>query len=339
MDDNSKSKVPLAQQFPMQPSIDNARPEDETTGKGDKPPELPPPGTNLEPAQEGRGYRKACRPDQVPWWKYLIEVAGVLAVVAYTMVANRQLGVLGGQLTQMQQSSGQTDQMIGLVRQQLEQITKQATETHTLAEAAKQQAGTSVTVAIAAKSAADTANRQLDLSERPWVHSEFTPTSLIFNESGGFLNLNVTITNIGHSVARSISVWTELDVDTGTTLSEGERWCQIPRNKTNKDYRGGFILFPGEHRTLDQPAAVVTKEIQKALATGAFKDNHMVTIDLITCIDYGSPLDSGHHQTRRYFTLGRLDPISHAVLGVFDPHATYAPSQIVMTPEPWDYAD
>jgi hypothetical protein len=263
------------------------------------------------------------------WFTALLAAVGVIggAISAY------QTHIASINAAAAQANAAAAEGMVG-------EMKKSGNDTHALAEQAGKQADAAKLSADAAKSAAETARKQLDLSERPWVHSEFTPTSLFFKEDGGFLMLNITITNIGHSVAQSISVWTELHLDTITVRSEGEKLCRVPKSPVNKNYHGGLMLFPGERRTLEQPASVGGKEIEKALATGDFKDTHMVEIYLITCIDYRSPLDTKHHQTRRYFTLGRPDPVSPpAMLGVFDPHGTYAPSQFSMTPEPWDDAD
>ncbi|SRR6266571_1830315 len=183
--------------------------------------------------------------------------------------------------------------------------------------------------ADAAKSAADTARKQLEMM-RPWLTSEFVPTGLMFKEDGGFLGLNITIANTGNSVAKSITAWTELWIDTRTLLSEGSRYCEIPKNAQNKDFQGGAILFPGQHYTFYQPAAATTEIIEKALKSGDFKDQQMVTIYVITCIDYRSTLDTEHHQTRSYFSLSRPDFVRHTMMGIFDPHGIYAPSQFTL---------
>lgn len=189
--------------------------------------------------------------------------------------------------------------------------------------------------AEAAKSAADIAKKQLGML-RPWIVSEFAPTGLTFNEGGGFLGLNITVTNTGNSVAKSISAWTELWFNTGTLLWEEKRYCEIPKspenNPKNPIFKGGSDLFPGQHYTFSQPAAAPRETIEKALTSGDFKDERKVVIYVVTCIDYKSTLDDEHHQTRRYFLLIQPDPVRNAMKGVFDPHGTYAPNQFSMIP-------
>jgi hypothetical protein len=193
--------------------------------------------------------------------------------------------------------------------------------------------------ANAAQTATAIASKQLDLSERPWIAPRFVPSYLMFRQDGALLGLRITVTNIGHSVAESISVWTELYFESKTLLSEGKRYCDIPKNATNKDYRGGFLLFPGEPRSLEQPAIATEESVKEALTNGDLKNSHMIEAHLITCIDYRSSIDSEHHQTIRYFLLGRPDHLHNRVIGGFDPHERYAASQILIFPEGWDTAD
>lgn len=71
--------------------------------------------------------------------------------------------------------------------------------------------------ANAAKTSADTAATQLELSERPWVtvsitleeppHSHSPSPSLTFNADGtASLNAFIVVKNIGHSIARNVSI-------------------------------------------------------------------------------------------------------------------------------------
>lgn len=62
------------------------------------------------------------------------------ATCTYTYYASKQWTAMNGQLGEMQASGRQTDQMLCLIRQQLEQVTRQATDTHELAVQAKNQA-------------------------------------------------------------------------------------------------------------------------------------------------------------------------------------------------------
>lgn len=85
-----------------------------------------------------------------------------------------------GQLTEMQGSGTQTNQLISLYGKQLEQLTKEANETHELATQAKTQAENTVALAkaatrsaTAAEQANKTAKDALHISERAERHPDF----------------------------------------------------------------------------------------------------------------------------------------------------------------------
>lgn len=69
------------------------------------------------------------------WLQLGLLLVGLGALYIY----NGQLNVMKGQLAQIEGTSTQTDKLIGLYQQQLGQLTKQAVDTHELAEAAKSQ--------------------------------------------------------------------------------------------------------------------------------------------------------------------------------------------------------
>jgi hypothetical protein len=103
----------------------------------------------------------------------MLEVIGLAVLSAYTLAAFWQLGTMRGQLEQMKGSSGQTDQMLCLVRQQVEKLTQQATDTHALAVAAKQQADVMAT----------------DLrQQRPWI-GEAGPDTYAINKTTNRLDM------------------------------------------------------------------------------------------------------------------------------------------------------
>ena len=96
----TNSDVPSNTDFPSNKSINSVSPQNNPAAEHKEPPSRPT-TPNVPPAEERNNHGEHCRPDQTPWWKYAIELGGVLVVVAYTLVANRQLGVMNGQLAQM----------------------------------------------------------------------------------------------------------------------------------------------------------------------------------------------------------------------------------------------
>src|SRR5271157_2502861 len=68
--------------------------------------------------------------------------------------------------------------------------------------AAYRQTATSETAALAAKSAADTAANELELSHRPWVSAKFAPRDNVWtDEEGLHLTVEMDAKNIGQSPA------------------------------------------------------------------------------------------------------------------------------------------
>lgn len=98
------------------------------------------------------------------------------ANIAYVCYARKQFITMSGQLGEMQSSSKQTDQLIGLYRQQVGEVRRQASDTHELAVQAKNQAdavrGQLPALKLAAKAsqnAANIASDTLQISQGAYV--------------------------------------------------------------------------------------------------------------------------------------------------------------------------
>jgi hypothetical protein len=158
------------EQPPNQPSIDSVSPQDQANREGEEPPKTPPPDTDAAPTNGRHNERKTCRPDQVPWWKYLIELAGVLTVVAYTIIANRQVVISA---------------------QQLAEIIKQYPEIKTSAQAAKD--------------AADVNKEALYTVQRAYLTFSDAPEFVLANlPSGRVFMLGMPIQNDGATQAHGM---------------------------------------------------------------------------------------------------------------------------------------
>src|ERR1700683_229860 len=149
----------------LQPKADRVDPKDATTEEGNKPPRDIPAISETTPPPQSYKETCHCRPDQTPLWKKLLETAAVFVGFAVAIIYHGQLTVMSGQLTEMQDSGRQTDQLICLYRQQLAELHKQASDTHELASQAKTQAGAAL--------AANIQTREIFLAEnRPWLSFE-----------------------------------------------------------------------------------------------------------------------------------------------------------------------
>jgi hypothetical protein len=154
-------------QLPIDPAVDAVSPENAAEKKGGEAPSTaPPPPPKPQPSEPHQNKTCICRPDQTPWWKGTLEIVTLSIGIFGLIVYWNQLKVMSGQLTQMQGSSGQTDQLIGLYRQQLAQLTKQAGDTHALAVDAGKQADEAGKQAVAAKSMSELTARQFSSSQQ-----------------------------------------------------------------------------------------------------------------------------------------------------------------------------
>ena len=186
------------------------------------------------------------------------------------------------------------------------------------------QAFSTQTAAEAAKSAADTAAAQLELSERPWVtvnmtitqpkkqrYTGFAAPSLTFNADGtASFNAFVILKNIGHSVAKAIYVRPQMyppvfeRILTEPMVKQKE-WCDKVRGET-PDEKQLPSLFPDEVDIESFSFGMSRSDIEVAKTSGVFGRFHALTPVILGCINYKSSLSNVVHQTP---VLYRLNPV------------------------------
>jgi hypothetical protein len=123
------------------------------------------------------------------------------------------------------------------------QETIQATRAATLAAKAAQDQATT------AKIEALIAQKQMELSERPWVSVEVAAaTPLSIDKNGLHLMVLFTLKNLGHSPASYIRLEREtlLVGDTGAAYSKQQEICAPLRKQIHVSSQGGRTLLPGE---------------------------------------------------------------------------------------------
>jgi len=175
---------------------------------------------------------------------------------------------------------------------------------------------------------------QLELSHRPWISVDIAPASpLVFDERGGVMMFNVTMKNVGHSVAKHVSLWMEFVVAGVHDLNEtSNRLSNIMKQPVNEQSDYGWLLFPNQLAAEPRPAIAQPSDIQKALEIGHFKDVGAIGLHLVGCVDYPSSFDpKKRHQTRFVYLLGRFDEARGVVMGTFEPKAKMY-QKIVLTP-------
>jgi hypothetical protein len=108
---------------------------------------------------------------------------------------------------------------------------------------------------------------QLEMSHRPWIAVEVVPSSPItFDQRGCVFAAKVTMTNVGHSVAKHVSLWTEFAISgLEGPIQVRDRLCNIMRRPENENSDYGWLLFPGQRAVEERPVIARPESIRQAL--------------------------------------------------------------------------
>jgi hypothetical protein len=157
-----------------------------------------------------------------------------------------------------------------------------------------------------AKSAADTAAKQLEMSERPWVVEDFAVSGpLLFMPNGNAtITIQSTIRNVGHSVAVDvqdyIAGFPEEFGNFTKVEDEQKEMCDRMRDRPKLSKTGsGAILFPGgEPYVADNTLTFSKESIMKArLPRGKEFAPEILSFVIYGCVNYGFTFSKEHHQT------------------------------------------
>jgi hypothetical protein len=187
-------------------------------------------------------------------------------------------------------------------------INKQLPELRTSAEAARD-------AARAADASAKIAQQQLEMSERPWVVTQYAPNAPLEFMADGSATFAVLgkITNIGHSVALYVhdtplitleenSVAMLHPTDTQSDVCDrirdmGERFPDLAHH--------GDTLFPGDSAYENMPLRFTKDQIAKARLG---KTDTFWGLVIIGCVDYTFSFSPKHHQTGYVYEMVRPAP-------------------------------
>lgn len=227
---------------------------------------------------------------------YLIRQTGIVADQKTTMDKTllamlTQTQVMQGQLEQMKGSSAQTDQLIAS-----EKVSSDA-----------------------ARSASDTAGKELVIGNRPWVKIRHRIASPLTFDVGGRVGSPATLTiedvieNVGNSVALNVGHWEEvipMDPDplhaTKTATARARQYCDQHRHPHPNELQGE-ALFPHDPRVEFSATGVEMSRIQKSVIRDSTTLNGKAGFVVVGCIWYRfsfEPKSLPTHQTRFMYYLG-----------------------------------
>jgi hypothetical protein len=154
--------------------------------------------------------------------------------------------------------------------------------------------------ADAALLSAQTAQRQLELSERPWVSIDQVVfgSPLVFDQNGGRITLQFLLRNTGNSPAEYVNIDGEfipfpLSKERWYVPIEQRRLCDAIRLQTFK--MSLVTLFPNTTSPYSVTFTMNPTDIAQGLIYPEKRD--WITPIIIGCIDYRFEFANGHHQT------------------------------------------
>jgi len=177
------------------------------------------------------------------------------------------------------------------------------------------------TQAQAALTAAQTAQEELELSERPWVSIEPTISEpLTFRSDGGAeISFTERLENFGQGVAKAVFPMQEI-LPMGLTnfepiLAERDRMCDAVRLVKVPKRASGYVLFPKQALVIPPESSFLTKkQISDAYNfvphSGCPNDAKMIELVVVGCALYTVPFEpktAPEHITKFMYLLGKPD--------------------------------
>ena len=170
--------------------------------------------------------------------------------------------------------------------------------------------------ANAAKSAADTASRQLEMIDRPWI--KISVRSWVdFTFQNGNISWGVVVRtqNIGHSVATAIYPRAKLIVASTYSIDEprmqAEKFCaevtHTFESVKNNPSVWGDSIFPGDYLEFPANLVVIPSDVKNASFDGGSSLGNSLIPMLIGCVEYHYPSSDKPHRTQFVYGLSHID--------------------------------
>jgi hypothetical protein len=171
--------------------------------------------------------------------------------------------------------------------------------------------------AYAAKEAATTASRQLEMADRPWLKEIVSADAPFMFDSKGNISWAVLVTanNVGHSVATGVFAEGKLIVLHGADYIDGPAkemnlFCdRIAKPDPINPRRWGVSVFPNDSGELLPVSVIMTSsDIESASVDGGAVLGKSIFPMLVGCIDYQFSTSETRHQTRFIYDVFYQDP-------------------------------
>jgi hypothetical protein len=257
-----------------------------------------------------------------------LTAAIALFALGSVIVGFLQWNAMQGQLGEMKSGGVDTHSLSVAAGKQADNLSESLRKTDDLIRQATEQAKATNELARQAQKSADAAKRQLQMSERPWVYA--TNWSLIeplsFTEKGGVVRIAITLKNVGRSPAIHVRFISKIMGWGKDFLRQQTEFCDSWKI-VHKGQLPGNTIFAGEQLPANYVTDINSDELRIALQKSELPGK--ISPWLVACIDYEFSFDSGHHQTRYAFPLGR-PMASGGWMGFFVPSGT--PEGVVLIP-------
>jgi len=240
----------------------------------------------------------------------------VILTVFLFIVGAITLVVFNGQFKEMQTQTG-------ILSNQAKQAAADAVESAKNVESqlgiARQQAKAAQDSVGAVSNQARIAQRQLELSQRPWIKIKNSIASPLTFDVGGrasgipvaMMKIEDTIENVGQSVAVHVLYWEDVipidqDHSLRTARARQRQWCDANRHPNPRGL-SGYNLFPHDPIVQTSTIGPQMPKVVEAERRNEPGLNGKVAFVLVGCVCYRSSFDpqsAPTHQTRFIYYLG-----------------------------------
>jgi len=162
-----------------------------------------------------------------------------------------------------------------------------------------------------------TAQRQLEVTERPWLKINFTAEPVTFQDGSMQFSMHANITNVGHSVATGVVVPIKMFLASNANdiftepLKRQKEFCDAIANKlvSAQQNETQIAIFPNStDNSLLLGSGFSKAEIEAApTVMPKLSGKHILPI-VVGCVDYQYGVSRHHHQTRFIYEVQRFDP-------------------------------